>query len=248
MKTKFKVLSLVVLIHTLSPLIFKGSGGELFAQDQLAKYKYDNMLWMGYYNSVKINDKWSLNSDLQYRTKDWYKTPLQALARIGLNYKINSRLNVTAGLAHFRFYLNDVVTRGEWRPWEEVALSDRIGKVKLNNRLRVEQRFNEGVASGEPNGIFKFNWRFRYRFDIQYPAESKISLVVGNEVMINTGKNISNNYFDQNRTWAGVNTEITKKFSVQLQFMYIWQLMSNGYTLDKINVVRFNVYHKINLK
>ena len=56
-----------------------------------------------------------------------------------------------------------------------------------------------------------------------------------------------NNYFDQNRTYVGVNYEINKKISLQLQYMHIWQLLSNGITLDNIDVIRFNIYHTISL-
>lgn len=209
------------------------------------KHAYDNMLWAGYYNSLSLNEKWSVNSDFQFRTKDWYKTPSQGLGRVGISYKLDPKLNVTVGLAHFRFFLNDVVTRGEWRPWQEIGLSDRIGKFKISNRLRIEQRFNETNDNNGPTGQYRFNWRFRYKLDIQYPEEGKFSVGLGNEIMLNAGKNITVNYFDQNRTYGSLNANLTKNISLQFQFMYIWQLLQNGQTLDHINVIRFNIIHRI---
>ena len=48
----------------------------------------DNMLWLGYYNSIIINSKWSVNSDLQFRTKNEVKDYSQALVRADVSYKL----------------------------------------------------------------------------------------------------------------------------------------------------------------
>ena len=99
---------------------------------------------------------------------------------------------------------------------------------------------------------YTFNLRFRYRLDFQRSLwrkdEKQLWVQFGNEVMINAGKSIQYNYFDQNRTYGGLMYDLNKSFSVQAQFMYIWQQLSNGVTLDKISVIRFNVYHRINFK
>ncbi|MFN8115064.1 MAG: DUF2490 domain-containing protein [Bacteroidia bacterium] len=213
----------------------------------------DNMLWLGYYNSIIINSKWSVNSDLQFRTKNEVKDYSQALVRADVSYKLKDRLTISVGFAHFRYFLTKEKTRGEWRPWQELKLTDKVGNCKLTHRLRVEQRFNKTVKNSEATNNYQFNFRFRYRLDLRYPVikeketGNNLFLLVGNEVMVNAGNNINYNYFDQDRLYAGINYELNKKVSFQIQYMHIWKQASNGLTLYSNNVLRFNIYHTISL-
>lgn len=213
----------------------------------------DNMLWLGYYNSIILNSKWSVNSDIQFRTKNELKDYSQALIRSDLSYKLKDRISISAGIAHFRFFLTKDKTRGEWRPWQELKLNDKFGNCKLTHRFRIEQRFNENVKNAEATNEYQFNFRFRYRLDLRYPLlkenerGNNMYVLVGNEIMINAGNNISYNYFDQDRLYVGINYEINKKIALQLQYMHVWQQASNGLTLNSNEVIRFNIYHTISI-
>jgi len=213
----------------------------------------DNMLWLGYYNSIILNTKWSINSDIQFRTRNELKDYSQALVRSDVSYKLKDRLTFSVGFAHFRYFLTNVKTRGELRPWQELKLIDKVGNCKLTHRLRVEQRFNETVENSEATKDHQFNFRFRYRLDLRYPilkekeTGNNLYALVGNEIMVNVGNNISYNYFDQDRLYVGVNYEINKKIALQLQYMHIWQQASNGLTLNSNEVIRFNIYHTISI-
>lgn len=224
-----------------------------YAQNSEPIIVKDNMLWLGYYNSIILNSKWSINSDMQFRTKNELKDYSQALVRSDVSYKLKDRLTVTVGFAHFRYFLNKEKTRGEWRPWQQLKLTDKVGNCKLTHRLRVEQRFNETVKNSEVTNDYQFNFRFRYRLDLSYPiirekeTGNNIYLLVGNEVMVNAGNNIRYNYFDQDRLYMGINYEVNKKISLQLQYMHIWQQASNGLTLNSNEVIRINIYHTITI-
>ncbi len=213
----------------------------------------DNQLWLGYYNSIVLNSKWSINSDIQFSTKNEIKHYSQALIRSDVSYKLKDRITISVGLAHFRYFITDEKTRGEWRPWQELKLTDKTGNCKLTHRLRVEQRFNEMVKNSEVTNDYQFNFRFRYRFDLRYPilkekeAGNNMYALIGNEIMINAGSNITYNYFDQDRLYVGLNYEVNKKLSLQLQYMHVWQQGTNGLTLNSNEVIRFNIYHTINL-
>lgn len=215
------------------------------------RYRYVNSVWLGYFNSTTFGKKWNINTDIQYRTKDWLEKPSQFLVRSGLGYKLNDKVRITLGAAHFRFYLADVRTRGEWRPWQELLINDEVGKIKIAHRFRAEQRFHQKTINNRPIDEYSFNWRFRYRIEAVYSLIKKenksIALVFGNEILINAGSNIRYNYFDQDRLYAGLNFEQNKRLTYQIEFMQMWQQQSNGITLDKVSIIRFNVFHKINL-
>lgn len=241
----FKLFSLYIIFSVL----FVSSS----AQNSEPIIVKDNMVWVGYFSMIKFNSRCSLNSDTQFRSRNEIKNNSQALIRTGLLYKINDKVDVTLGLAHFRFFITNDKTRGEWRPWQEVKISDQVGKVKLSHRFRVEQRFNEIVKNAEATNDYQFNFRFRYRFDLRFPLikekENGNNLygILGNELMINAGNIIKYNYFDQDRLYAGINFEINKKIALQLQYMHLWQQASNGLSLNRSNIIRFNIYHTISI-
>lgn len=224
-----------------------------FSQNSSSEIIHDNMLWVGYYNTINFNDKWSLNSDSQFRTKNGVKNNSQALIRTGLSYKINNKIDITSGFAHFRFFITNERTRGEWRPWQEIKLTSNFGSVNLINRVRVEQRYIEGIIDSQPSNKYNFNFRFRYRLDMKIPINKEkeegknFYLLVGNEIMVNAGENINSNYFDQDRLFVGLNYELNKKITLQFQYMHIWQQLATGNTLMNLDVIRFNLYHTLTI-
>lgn len=221
------------------------------SQEAAPRYRSINSVWLGYLNTTTIDEKWNVNTDIQYRTKEWLEKPSQFLVRSGLGYKLNDKVRITLGAAHFRFYLTSITTNGEWRPWQELLINDAVGKTKIAHRFLAEQRFNQKVVANKPTNDHSFNWRFRYRLEatrhlIKYGSKG-ISLIIGNEILINAGNSIRYNYFDQDRLYAGFNFDQNKHLTYQIEFMYIWQQQSNGITLDKVSIVRFNIFHRISL-
>jgi len=234
-------------------ILFLNMALKGFSQNSSSEIIHDNMLWLGYYNTINFNDKWSLNSDAQFRTKNGVKNNSQALIRTGLSYKINNKIDITSGLAHFRFFITNERTRGEWRPWQEIKLTSNFGSVNLINRFRVEQRYIEGVIDSQPSNKYNFNFRFRYRLDVKIPINKEkeegknFYLLLGNEIMVNAGENINSNYFDQDRLFVGLNYELNKKITLQFQYMHIWQQLATGNTLMNLDVIRFNLYHTLTI-
>ncbi|MDZ4663736.1 MAG: DUF2490 domain-containing protein [Bacteroidota bacterium] len=207
-----------------------------------------NMFWCGYYNYTQLNSNWNVNTDIQHRTRDGFEIQGQTLIRTAAVYKINKLLNVSFGGAHFRYYIKNDVTRGEWRPWQEFGLNSFYGKVRVGNRLRAEQRLNQIVKVVEVTNDYRFNWRFRYKVDVEFPLikqkERTHSVSLCNEFFINSGKGI-NNPFDQNRTFASFNYQLSKSLKLLFQYMYIVQYVKAQNNYEKISVIRFNIHHTI---
>lgn len=207
-----------------------------------------NMFWFGYYNNTSFNQKWNVNTDIQHRTKNGFKQQSQTLIRTALVYKINKYVNVSVGGAHFRYYISNNVTRGEWRPWQEFGLNSVYSKVRIGNRLRAEQRFNQIVREKEITDDYRFNWRFRYKVELEVPLvkqnEKTHSFSFCNEFFINAGKEISNP-FDQNRSFVSFNYQLSKNVKLLFQYMYIVQYQQSKNNYDRVSVIRFNVLHII---
>lgn len=223
------------------------------ALEKNARNQYSNMLWAGYYSAVHFNPKWSIVSDVQIRTNNWQENLAQGLIRSGLSYKLNKRFNVTNGFAYFNYFINNSIGRNEYRPWQEVGINDKLWKIKIFHRYRLEERINQKVNNDLPINDYVFNFRLRYKLDLRFPLKNEtaegtnVYLLAGNELMINCGKEVGFNFFDQNRTSAGIHFELNDKLGIQFQYLRIWQQLANGLSINNSNVLRFNLYHTINL-
>lgn len=222
-----------------------------YAQENPERNLFNNMLWGGYYNTLDLNSKWSIISDVQIRTNNWQENLSQSLIRSGLSYKLTERLNITNGFAYFNYFINNSIGRNEYRPWQEFGFNDKIWKLKISHRYRLEERINQKQKNTTPTDEYNFNFRVRYKIDLRYPLKkeaekgSNVFLIAGNELMVNFGKQVGYNFFDQNRTSIGVHLELNDKLGFQFQYLRIWQQLTNGQSINNINALRFNLYHKI---
>jgi hypothetical protein len=57
---------------------------------------------------------------------------------------------------------------------------------------------------------------------------NSFSWVFNNEIHINLGKEIVNNYFDQNRFFTGIKYQINKHDNIQLGYMNLFQQLPAG--------------------
>jgi len=216
------------------------------------KTTHTNMLWEGYYNTTNFNKDWSLLSDAQIRTRDWTKQWSQILVRSGLNYKINNQIAVTAGFAFFKnaqYSNKELFLKNEWRPWQEFSYQVRLHKLNFIQRLRTEQRFLQQVTDNEKTHHYQYIFRLRYRFEFQIPfLENRIIFLAGNEVLVNPGYLNNSMFFDQNRTFAGVNFKLNQSTGLQFQYLKILQWHSNTSVLDDQNIIRINLLQQFNFR
>ncbi len=214
--------------------------------------EHTNILWAGYNNTVQFNKKWSLASDAQVRTKDWAQKWLLYAIRTGLSYGINEHAAVTVGFAVFetaQYAGKDLFFKNEWRPYEELSYQLKLNKINLLQRLRTEQRFLQQVANNMKTNKYQYIFRLRYRFELQFPLkENLIKLLAGNEILINPAYLNNTLFFDQNRTFAGINFRLNSKTNLQCQYSKIFQWHSNTSVLEDQNVFRVNIYQQFNFK
>ena len=65
--------------------------------------------WLMCFNQTRLHDKWSINTDVQYRSFEIAPNTEQLLLRSGLNYHINSSASASLGYAHVTNYAFDMV-------------------------------------------------------------------------------------------------------------------------------------------
>lgn len=190
--------------------------------------------WLIYIGNKKLNTKWNIHNEIQYRNYDAIGDLEQLLLRTGLGYTFNqSKNNILLGYGYIlsENYVgntNNKVSVNEHRIFQQFTSKQSIGSVKLNHRYRFEQRF---VKSD-------FKLRFRYFLGLNIPLKkkgnetSKYYLSAYNEIFLNTKTSI----FDRNRAYIGFGYNVCEQLRLEAGYMNQFFETSNR---DQFNIITF---------
>jgi len=233
----------------------------IMAAHNLKAQKYTQRLeqvWTGYFNQTRFSSKCGAGFDVQLRTKDDFFNDLsQFLFRFGLTYYINNDLRLTAGYAHFRFYPADnhsKVTQPEHRLWQQVQWLTKYNRNRTTQSLRFEQRYRRKILNDSTLASgYNFNYRLRYNFSWQIPLSKQVNkrswtFILNNEMFVNFGRQITYNYFDQNRFFAGFAYNTTATSYIQFGYMNIFQQLPIGNNYRSTNIARIVFLHNLDLR
>lgn len=216
-------------------------------------------LWGAFFNQTRLSDKWGTWIDLHLRTKEDFVNDLSTgIIRAGISYYLKENVRLTAGYAfinHFPADGHSGISMPEHRPWQQIAWSTPSKKTRLSYSLRLEERYRRKVANNEELGDgYNFNFRLRYSTLFMLPlgkkpfAPNTLSLALNDEIHINMGKQIVNNYFDQNRLFVGFAYHTNKHDNLQFGYMNLFQQLPAGNRYRSIHAARIFYYHNIDLR
>ena len=186
--------------------------------------------WLIYIGNKKVNEKWSIHNEIQYRNYEFAGDLEQLLLRTGVGYNLTKNSNLLLGYGFIKSenYINitDKETVNEHRIFQQLTTKQKIGIFKISHRYRFEQRFVES----------DFKMRLRYFLSMQIPLTKKIDkgmyLSAYNEIFINT----KNQLFDRNRIYSGLGYKINK--NIRIEAGYMNQLFLKG-SRDQLNLISF---------
>jgi hypothetical protein len=190
--------------------------------------------WMIYIGNKKLNDKWNLHNEVQYRNYNAISDLEQLLLRTGLGYTFNeAKNNILLGYGYIlsENYAGDTdekISVNEHRIYQQFTSKQSIGKVKLNHRYRFEQRFVES----------DFKMRFRYFLGLNIALNNKENgenafyLSAYNEIFLNTESSI----FSRNRVYGGIGYKINKNIRIETGYMNQFFETSGR---DQFNIITF---------
>ncbi|MDQ6902215.1 MAG: DUF2490 domain-containing protein [Bacteroidota bacterium] len=215
--------------------------------------KHYNILWVAYNSTFHLNNKWLLVGDAEVRTVDWADKWLLCAVRTGVGYSVAPNLSLAAGGALFRtaqYNKNNYFFKNEWRLWQEAAYTLKFkNRTNLFQRLRTEQRFLQQTVNNKKVNKYQYIFRLRYRFEWTFPlVEDKIRLLAGDEIFVNPGHINSQLFFDQNRTFGGLNFKISNATILQTQYIKIFQWRNPTSVLEDQNVIRINFVQQFSNK
>ncbi|MEO6733285.1 MAG: DUF2490 domain-containing protein [Ferruginibacter sp.] len=218
-----------------------------------------NQLWFGYFNQTRLSNKWGLWTDLHLRTKeDFVNNFSQSIVRLGLTYYVTDATKLTAGYAYISIYPADAhkkITQPEHRPWQQIQWHTKYGKKRMMQWFRLEERYRRKILNDSTLADGNnFNFKIRYNIWYDIPLSKKgivpnsLSFVVNDEVHINFGKQIVNNYFDQNRFFAGLKYQVNEHSNVQFGYMNLFQQLAAGNKYRNLHTMRLFYFQNLDLR
>ncbi|GAA4241960.1 DUF2490 domain-containing protein [Winogradskyella damuponensis] len=199
-----------------------------FAQDS----NFGN--WLIYIGNKKLDSKWNIHNEVQYRSYNIIDDLEQLLIRTGVGYNLSDNNdNILLGYGYIlsENYIDDTGDKtsvNEHRIFQQFTTKQKVGKVGLSHRYRFEQRFVED----------DFKLRFRYflgvKIPLQYKEEAKTPLYVSlyNEIFLNTKSSV----FDRNRVFGGIGYTFSDNLRLELGYM---NQFFEAFGRDQINIIAF---------
>jgi len=206
--------------------------GFIFLVNNIVAGQTNNLgSWIIYFGNQKINNKWNIQSDFQYRDYRILGQRNQFLARAGLGYNLKAQNhNLLLGYAYVASDSYDEFdlstgTKIENRIYQQYLYKNKIGSNSLTHRFRLEERFFSS----------EFGLRGRYFISLQKPIWNKNStyLSMYNELFVD----IKGAQFDRNRFYTGLGIGITE--SLRIETGYMIQAQKN-ITRGQIQLILFN--------
>jgi hypothetical protein len=176
---------------------------------------------LGSWNILNLN--YSFNENLsffgegQLRSLKFYTHFHYYEFKGGISYRVHKNVKLTLGAGSYQTYKEggDFIlpkNNDEFRIWPQLALSQPIGKLKIEQRYRAELRF---TSNGYRN-------RFRYRLGVSYAFGKErdeykpYQVSISNELFFTT----TEPYFERNRTLVALNYKPSKNTMLQLGYLH----------------------------
>ena len=227
----------------------------------LAQKKVENqqLIWYGYYNNLKLNENWSLNSEIQERQFYNPTAQHQLVFRSNLERKVFADWKASVGMTLFFQNPNTPnsesnLTVPELRPDIGFNNKQKLSFVTISHRYKAEARFFHDVENNRLVGGYRFsNFRLRYQLGLDFPiwkkeGNEKLLLKIKDEIMFNAGNKIVKNIFDQNRIYLAVNYKLNNSYAVELGYMNWFQQQKSGTDFYNRDILRLSIFHNIDLK
>jgi hypothetical protein len=137
-------------------------------------------------------------------------------------------------------------------------LKSKVGRVEIQHRYRLEQRFIENWEKDTDNTFyldgFLFRQRIRYRLLLTMPLSRKslenntLFLSVYDEPFLGFGAGIGENILDQNRLYLALGCRFTKDFNVQLGYLNQYIVKANGIDHERNHTLQIGLTYNLNLR
>jgi hypothetical protein len=214
-----------------------------------------------YIGNWKITPKWSLLPEIQIRQSDVVGQNMQRLYRLGLSRSINTNTSIAVGYMYaWTFPYGELPAKTSFpenRTWQQLQMTGTSGIFETVTRFRLEQRWvnapvavSNGYAAGEAvytNRIRVMN-RFSFPLTGKKIQDKSVYLSVFNELMINFGKKVALNIFDQNRAFLGLGYKLPKFGRIELGYLNQRVFKGDAKTIEQNHTISLWLLQSLNLQ
>lgn len=211
---------------------------------------YHTQSWYSFNSTWRFGPRWGAVGDFHVRREDFVNTDYFYFLRFGGVYWIEEKYPVIVGYAHLWLAPppGNVTWSNENRIYQQWSGAMNQGKATILSRIRLEERWKDEIVNDAITGDKDFSVRLRYLFSFEkrfVPDRTKVSVVVSDEVLVQFGKSVVLNTFDQNRLFLGIKVPMSERLSCDLGYMNILQQKSGGYQYDISHVFRLFFYYNV---
>ena len=173
--------------------------------------------WFIYFGSQQLNKKWNWWNEVQYRNFNFAGDLEQLLLRTGIGYNLtenNNNLLLGYAFIYAEPYIantNEKRSTQEHRIYQQFITRQKFGRVFLQHRYRLEERFLEN----------DFRLRFRYFLALNIPLnkavmeKSAFYLSAYNEIFLHLDKPV----FDRDRLYGALGYVFNNNFRAEFGMM-----------------------------
>lgn len=183
--------------------------------------------WLMYFGNHKVSERWGIHAEVQWRRHDLFAENQQLLLRGGVDFYTRANNRFTAGYGYIRTHpYGEFAGPGDFpehRLWQQFLTSQVIGKANLSHRYRLEQRFIGNPVTGSMDGG-RYENRIRYMAKLTIPIaeewQKPMFVAIYDEVMLNFGKEVGYNLFDQNRLYGALGFTLTPYMKLEAGYLH----------------------------
>ncbi|MDA0207764.1 MAG: DUF2490 domain-containing protein [Acidobacteria bacterium] len=212
--------------------------------------------WYMYFGDHSIGESpWGLHFDGQWRRQGVGQQWQQLLLRPGINYDLNSHVQVSGGYAFIQSHpygsFPAQTNTPEHRIWQQLILRQKVGKANLAHRFRLEQR-HVGITDAslpEEDRVTGYSYRNRVRYFAKGTIpighkgpDSDYFLAAYNEIMFNFGRNTARNIFDQNRAYIAIGRKLPGVGALEIGYLQQTVQQGNGRVIEFNHTLQIGLF------
>ena len=212
-------------------------------------------VWVSHWGDQRLSKHWSFHTELHWRRVELGAKWQQLLIRPAINFHLNDQVMFTLGYSYYSNYPNSEfpITYRNWEHhlYQQVQLSQPLGRVRVQHRFRMEERFIAKLVpdvSDPSSGVldrYTYQSRFRYRVWVTIPLGRHEKVEPGvftanfyDEVFLNFGNSQMLDQINQNRISAMLGYQVNKPLNILLGFMY--QTLQRPEAANGLDLIELN--------
>lgn len=193
-------------------------------------------LWLSHWGDHRLAARWSVHTEGHWRRAGLGEHAQQLLLRPAVNFHLHDQVLLTQGYSYYENYSYGTYpirfANHEHHLYQQVQLTQPIGRVGLQHRFRMEERFIARMvpSADDPNAAafdrYVYQSRFRYRVWVTVPLNrptaepGAFTANLYDEVFLNFGDSERLDLIQQNRISLLLGYQVNRPVSVLLGYLY----------------------------